>query len=72
MAPDTSDPMSPLARFGARAQSYAAFRPSYPPEAIDAALEGLGDPSALVVADLGAGTGISSRLFADRGACVIA
>jgi SAM-dependent methyltransferase len=72
MVPDTSDPMDPLARFGARAQSYAAFRPSYPPEAIDAALEGLGDPSALVVADLGAGTGISSRLFADRGACVIA
>lgn len=59
-------------RFGDRAQAYAAHRPSYPDEAVDAVLEGLGDPSALHVADIGAGTGISSRLFADRGAHVIA
>jgi SAM-dependent methyltransferase len=59
-------------RFGSRAQSYAAFRPAYPPEAVDAALHGLGDPSALTIADIGAGTGISSRLFAERGARVLA
>jgi ubiquinone/menaquinone biosynthesis C-methylase UbiE len=64
--------MKPTERFGTRAQSYAAFRPSYPPESIDAALDGLGDPSRLVIADIGAGTGISSRLFAQRGAHVIA
>jgi hypothetical protein len=58
-------------RFGDRAVAYAAFRPSYPPEAIDAVFEGLGDPSGLVVADIGSGTGISSRTFADRGAFVI-
>ncbi len=63
---------SPAARFGPRAQAYAAYRPSYPPEAIDAALEGLGDPHALTIADVGAGTGISARLFAERGANVIA
>jgi SAM-dependent methyltransferase len=40
--------------------------------AVDAILEGLGDPSRLVVADVGAGTGISARLFAERGARVIA
>jgi SAM-dependent methyltransferase len=64
--------MQSTERFGDRAQAYAAYRPSYPDEAIDAVLEGLGDPSTLEIADVGAGTGISSRLFADRGAHVIA
>ncbi len=64
--------MNPTGRFSDRAGAYAAFRPAYPPEAIDAALNGLGDPSALEIADVGAGTGISSRLFADRGVSVIA
>ena len=59
-------------RFGDRADAYAAHRPSYPPEAIDVVLAGLGDPHALTIADLGAGTGISSRLLAERGAKVIA
>jgi len=64
--------MQSTERFGDRAQAYAAYRPSYPDEAIDAVLEELGDPYALEVADIGAGTGISSRLFADRGAHVVA
>lgn len=64
--------MKPTTRFGTRARAYAAFRPSYPQEAIDAALDGLGDPHGLIVADVGAGTGISARLFAERGATVIA
>ena len=64
--------MNPTGRFGSRAGAYAVFRPSYPPEAIDAALAGLGDTRALVVADIGAGTGISARLLADRCARVIA
>ncbi len=64
--------MKPTERFGTRAKAYAAFRPSYPSAAIDAALDGLGDPKTLTIADLGAGTGISARLFADRGVSVIA
>jgi SAM-dependent methyltransferase len=64
--------MDSTTRFGSRASAYAAFRPSYPPEAIDAVLEGLGDPRAVTIADVGAGTGISSRLFAERGAALIA
>jgi SAM-dependent methyltransferase len=59
-------------RFGDRAGAYAAHRPAYPPEAIEAVFAGLGDPGALQVADVGAGTGISSRLFAMRGALVVA
>ena len=64
--------MDSTQRFGSRAGAYAAFRPSYPPEAIDAALAGLGDPHGLTIADVGAGTGISAWLFAERGAAVIA
>ncbi|HZO95614.1 MAG TPA: class I SAM-dependent methyltransferase [Candidatus Baltobacteraceae bacterium] len=64
--------MSFAGRFSDRADDYAAGRPSYPAEAIDALFDGLGDPGGVVVADLGAGTGISSRLLAARGALVFA
>lgn len=64
--------MKPTVRFGTRAKAYAAFRPSYPPSAVDAVLQGLGPPRELTIADIGAGTGISARLFAERGASVIA
>ncbi len=55
-----------LTRFTDRAGDYAAHRPSYPPGAIDA-IVGERRPASLVAADVGAGTGISSRLLADRG-----
>lgn len=64
--------IDPTGRFSDRAKDYAKFRPTYPKEAIDAVLDGLGDPAGLTVADVGAGTGISARLVADRGASVIA
>ncbi len=64
--------MNPVTRFQSVAKAYAAFRPSYPAGAIDAVLEGLGNPNLLTVADVGAGTGIAARLFAKRGATVIA
>jgi SAM-dependent methyltransferase len=59
-------------RFADRASDYAAARPSYPDAVLDVLFEGLGDPRDVLVADLGAGTGISSRLLAQRGAHVIA
>lgn len=59
-------------RFSDRAAAYAKHRPAYPAAAIDALLHGLGDPRALCAADVGAGTGISSRLLAERGVQVIA
>lgn len=67
-----SDQTQSTSRFGDRAEAYVAYRPGYPDEAVDAVIEGLGDPGMLVVADIGAGTGISSRLFASRGCQVIA
>jgi SAM-dependent methyltransferase len=59
-------------RFTDRAASYATGRPSYPPESIDVLFDGMGDPASLAVADLGAGTGISSRAIAERGPRVLA
>jgi SAM-dependent methyltransferase len=59
-------------RFSGLATAYAAARPSYPVESIELLLEGMGDPARLTVVDLGAGTGISSRLIADRGPHVFA
>jgi SAM-dependent methyltransferase len=64
--------MNPLNRFSDRAIAYAKYRPSYPKEAIAIILEGKGNPSQLVAADIGAGTGISSRLLAQNGVRVIA
>jgi SAM-dependent methyltransferase len=59
-------------RFSDRAQAYAAGRPSYPLEALAAIFDGLPAPDTLYVADVGAGTGISSRLIADFGPHVLA
>ena len=64
--------MSPQKRFSDRAEDYAKYRPSYPTEAIDCILNGLDEPERLIAADIGAGTGISSRLLADRGVRVMA
>ncbi|HEX8806116.1 MAG TPA: class I SAM-dependent methyltransferase [Candidatus Aquilonibacter sp.] len=56
-------------RFGVRAGDYALYRPSYPREAVAAVLQGFSAPD---VADVGAGTGISSVLLAEAGAHVFA
>ncbi len=56
--------LDPTNRFSYRTQDYAAYRPTYPAAAIDAILTGITPQSA---ADIGAGTGISTRLLADRG-----
>ena len=60
-------------RFTGFASRYDAGRPGYPPEIVDRVLAGSHvDAAALKVADLGAGTGMSARLFAKRGATVFA
>lgn len=62
--------MNPLQRFSERAADYVKSRPSYPAAAIDQILNELKSP--IVAADIGAGTGISARLLAERGVKVIA
>jgi SAM-dependent methyltransferase len=66
--------MDPTRRFSDRGGEYAKYRSSYPADAINAIVAPLEGRAAaeLVVADVGAGTGISSRLVAARGARVIA
>lgn len=75
MTPNSKPPlheMNPLGRFSDRADDYVKYRPSYPAAAIDKILEGLGETSQLTTADIGAGTGIASRLLAERGLRVLA
>ncbi|MGB3637036.1 MAG: methyltransferase domain-containing protein [Rivularia sp. (in: cyanobacteria)] len=62
--------LNPLNRFSDRVEDYVKYRPSYPAAAIDQILENLTLP--ITAADIGAGTGISSRLLATRGIKVIA
>ena len=64
--------MDTVSRFDDRASDYVKYRPGYPRDAIAAILEGLGSSERLVAADVGAGTGISARLLADRGVRVVA
>src|SRR5205085_9077451 len=61
-----------VGRFSDRAADYVKFRPTYPAAAADAILAGLEPAGKLVAADVGAGTGISARLLAERGVRVVA
>ena len=61
-----------VGRFSDRAEDYVRYRPTYPAAAAEAILDGLGPTDRLLVADIGAGTGISARLIAAAGAKVVA
>jgi SAM-dependent methyltransferase len=65
-----ADSHAPTERFGDRADAYVRHRPGYP-AALHAWLRGLGFGSG-PVADIGAGTGQSARLWLDLGHNVIA
>jgi SAM-dependent methyltransferase len=62
---------NPTGRFTGLAENYAKYRPSYPPEAIDQIVQDCRVCQTSILADIGCGTGISSRLFAERGIQVI-
>jgi ubiquinone/menaquinone biosynthesis C-methylase UbiE len=58
--------------FTDRADFYARARPGYPPELIHFFQNDLGLNASWRIADIGAGTGIFSKLLLETGACVIA
>jgi SAM-dependent methyltransferase len=58
-------------RFDRTASDYERFRPGYPAELLDWVLATTGVEAGAPVADLGCGTGISTRLLAARGLDVV-
>jgi SAM-dependent methyltransferase len=62
---------NPTGRFTGLAESYAKYRPSYPVAALDFIVTHCGLDSRSLLVDVGCGTGISTRLFAQRGIQVI-
>jgi ubiquinone/menaquinone biosynthesis C-methylase UbiE len=59
-------------RFSDRVDKYVKFRPSYPQEAVAYLYEIVGFRPDSEIADIGAGTGIFSKLMVERGSSVIA
>lgn len=64
--------LAPTERFSNRASFYSSYRPSYPEATATLLLEATGPALGQTVADIGSGTGISSRLFLERGCQVYA
>lgn len=62
----------PTGRFSNRVADYVRYRPDYPPALLDWLHHEIGVSTATLVADIGAGTGISTRLFLASGHPVIA
>ena len=61
----------PKQRFSGLASVYAAGRPTYPDSAIDFIVSKCNLRTGSVMADVGCGTGISSRIFAERNVQVL-
>lgn len=64
--------LNPKSRFSNRAENYAKYRPNYPKEIIDFLNEVVGFNKNSVVADIGSGTGILTKMFLDNGNTVYA
>ena len=54
-------------RFSDRVENYVKYRPGYPPEVLGLFRDQMNLRASAVVADIGAGTGISARIFAEYG-----
>lgn len=65
-------PSDSTERFSDRVDDYVRYRPGYPPGLIEHLLQNGYLKAAETVADIGAGTGISSALFLDAGCTVYA
>ena len=67
-----TDALAPTRRFSERVADYVRFRPDYPPAMLRWLQEAHGVDAGWRVADIGAGTGISSKMFLDAGHAVVA
>jgi SAM-dependent methyltransferase len=63
--------MDNIARFSNRVENYIKYRPDYPREIINYLTENAGLTTTSVVADVGCGPGISSKMFLENGNRVI-
>lgn len=62
-----SGDLDPTHRFSNRVKNYVLYRPAYPFGVLDVLTSKAGLVSGSVVADIGSGTGILTRLFLDNG-----
>ncbi len=65
-----SNEISTSARFSNRVKNYVRYRPDYPKEVVEFLEREIGLSSSSIIADIGSGTGISSKLFLDAGCTV--
>lgn len=57
----------PTQRFSSRVDNYVRYRPGYPPEILELLKAECSLTSASVIADVGSGTGILTRIFLENG-----
>ena len=69
---DTMENLRSTERFSNRVEDYVRYRPDYPPALVDWLRQAYGVDASWRVADVGAGTGISSNMFLDAGHVVTA
>jgi SAM-dependent methyltransferase len=62
-----SDRSDPTRRFSDRVENYIRYRPGYPRETLDILRDEIDFDPTWTVADIGSGTGISTRMFLDNG-----
>lgn len=60
-------PMDSTQRFSNRVEDYARYRPGYPPQVLETLRRDCGLSAESVIADVGCGTGILSRVFCNAG-----
>ena len=59
--------MNTVERFSNRVENYVKYRPNYPPQVLDLFRKEMNLRESSVIADIGAGTGISSKMFLENG-----
>ena len=65
-------PSDSIQRFSDRVDSYAKYRPTYPPEVLRCLQDQMGLAPEMIVADVGAGTGLLTERFLHNGNTVYA